>query len=86
MASLSQTYQHFRASMSFPGVSRQRRINLDCSRTTARASSSRRAWSSTEPGDPKSDMLGNHSAIGGETMSMTMRTMVYGSARSQRSG
>ena len=40
------TYQHFSASMSFPGVSRHLRINAVCWRTAMRASSSRRAWSS----------------------------------------
>jgi hypothetical protein len=37
--------------MSLPGVSRQRRMSVDCWRTTPRASSSRRAWSSTGGGD-----------------------------------
>jgi hypothetical protein len=41
-----QTYQHFRASISFPGVSRHLRIRVVCWRTAMRASSRRRAWSS----------------------------------------
>lgn len=42
---------HFRASMSFPGVSRHRRIRTVCWRTTVKASSSSLAWSSTGGGD-----------------------------------
>jgi hypothetical protein len=37
--------------MSLPGVSRQRRIRSVCWRTTVKASSSSRAWSSTSGGD-----------------------------------
>jgi hypothetical protein len=40
------THQHFRASISFPGVSRHLRIKAVCWRTAMRASSRRRAWSS----------------------------------------
>jgi len=40
------TYLHLSASMSLPGVSKQRRIMTVCWRTTAKASSSNRAWSS----------------------------------------
>jgi hypothetical protein len=44
-------YLHLSASISLPGVSRQRRMSIVCWRTTASASSSRRAWSSTGGGD-----------------------------------
>lgn len=47
----SGTCLHLRASMSLPGVSRQRRIRSVCWRTTVKASSSSRAWSSTSGGD-----------------------------------
>lgn len=40
------TYQHLRASMSFPGMSRHLRIRPVWWRTASRASLSRRAWSS----------------------------------------
>lgn len=42
---------HFKASMSFPGVSKHRRIKTVCCRTTVEASSSNRAWSSTGGGE-----------------------------------
>jgi hypothetical protein len=45
------SYLHLSASINLPGVSRQRRMSIVCWRTTARASSSRRAWSSTGGGD-----------------------------------
>lgn len=44
------SYLHLSASISFPGVSKQRRIMTVCCLTTAKASSSRRAWSSTGGG------------------------------------
>lgn len=44
-------YLHLSASISFPGVSRHRRMSIVCWRTTASASSSSRAWSSTGGGD-----------------------------------
>ena len=44
------TYLHLSASMSFPGVSKQRRIITVCCLTTAKASSGSRAWSSTGGG------------------------------------
>lgn len=44
------TYQHFNASISFPGVSRHFRINDVCCRTATNASSRRRAWSSGAAG------------------------------------
>ena len=47
---IDEPYLHLRASMSFPGVSRHRRMSTDCWRTTAKASSKRRAWSSTGAG------------------------------------
>jgi hypothetical protein len=47
----SGTCLHLRASMSLPGVSRQRRIRSVCWRTTVKASSRSRAWSSTSGGD-----------------------------------
>lgn len=40
------TNQHFRASISFPGVSKHLRMSAVCWRTATRASSRRRAWSS----------------------------------------
>lgn len=47
----SSAYLHLSASISFPGVSRHRRMSIVCWRTTASASSSSRAWSSTGGGD-----------------------------------
>lgn len=40
------SYQHFRASISLPGVSRHLRMTEVCCRTATKASSRRRAWSS----------------------------------------
>lgn len=45
------TYQHFKASISFPGVSRHLRIRDVCWRTATSASSRRRAWSSSVAGE-----------------------------------
>lgn len=50
MTNMIASHLHLSASMSFPGVSRQRRIMTVCWRTTAKASSSNRAWSSTGGG------------------------------------
>lgn len=51
------TYLHLSASISLPGVSRQRRISTACWRTTVKASSSSRAWSSTGGGDVEPSRL-----------------------------
>lgn len=51
-------HPHLRASISFPGVSRHFRIISDCCRTTPRASSRRRVWSS-------------EAVVGGVSMSAT---------------
>ena len=48
---LKLAYLHFRASISLPGVSRHLRIKCVCCRTTASASSRRRAWSSIAGGE-----------------------------------
>lgn len=52
-----EAYLHFSASISLPGVSKQRRMSTACWRTTVNASSSSRAWSSTGGGDVESSRL-----------------------------
>ena len=50
-------YLHLSASISLPGVSKHRRIKIPCWRTTPKASSSSRAWSSTGGGGDEAAMV-----------------------------